>query len=106
MGDTAPPAGLVGHEAVIEGHPPLTDAGRSGEDLAGIFYRRGRSRLSRAAGVTGFQLLPRRWVVEPTLPWLNRNRRLAKSFETSIARATAWMYIASTQLLDRRLGYP
>jgi transposase len=55
--------------------------------------------VTRAAGVSGFQLLPRRWVVERTLAWLNRNRRLAKDFETSIASATAWIYIASTQLL-------
>jgi hypothetical protein len=48
MGDTAPPAGLVGHEAVIEGHPPLTDAGQSGEDLAGIFYTGGDDRDCRA----------------------------------------------------------
>src|SRR5689334_17862387 len=60
--------------------------------------------VTRAAGVTGFQLLPRRWVVERTLAWLNRNRRLAKDFETSIASATAWIYIASTQLLIRRLA--
>ena len=60
--------------------------------------------VTRAAGVAGFQLLPRRWVVERTLAWLNRNRRLAKDFETSIASATAWIYIASTQLLIRRLA--
>ena len=48
MGDTAPPAGLVGHEAVIEGHPPLTDAGQSGEDLAGIFCTGGDDRDCRA----------------------------------------------------------
>jgi transposase len=59
--------------------------------------------VTRAAGVTGFQLLPRRWVVERTLAWLNRNRRLAKDFETSITSATTWIYIASTQLLIRRL---
>ena len=52
----------------------------------------------------GFQLLPRRWVVERTLAWLNRNRRLAKDFEASIASAKAWVYIASVQLLVRRLG--
>jgi transposase len=34
--------------------------------------------VTRAAGVTGFQLLPRRWVVERTFAWLNRNRRLAE----------------------------
>ena len=59
--------------------------------------------VTRAAGVTGFHLLPRRWVVERTLAWLNRNRRLAKDFETSITSATTWIYIASTQLLIRRL---
>ena len=57
-----------------------------------------------AADATGFQLLPRRWVVERTLAWLNRNRRLAKDFEASIASAKAWVYIASVQLLVRRLG--
>ena len=36
--------------------------------------------IQRAADVTGFKLLPRRWVVERTLAWLNRNRRLAKDF--------------------------
>ena len=53
--------------------------------------------VKRAAEATGFQLLPRRWVVERTLAWLNRNRRLAKDFEASIASAKAWVYIASVQ---------
>ena len=57
-----------------------------------------------AGDAIGFQLLPRRWVVERTLAGLNRNRRLAKDFEASIARAKAWVYIASVQLLIRRLG--
>jgi transposase len=46
--------------------------------------------VKRAADAAGFQLLPRRWVVERTLAWLNRNRRLAKDFEASIASAKAW----------------
>jgi transposase len=60
--------------------------------------------VKRATAATGFQLLPRRWVVERTLAWLNRNRRLAKDFEASIASATTWIYIASVQLLIRRLA--
>jgi transposase len=45
-----------------------------------------------------------RRVVERTLAWLDRNRRLAKDFEASIARAKAWVYIALAQLLIRRLS--
>ena len=44
--------------------------------------------VKRAADAAGFQLLPRRWVVERTLGWLNRNRRLAKDFEATLASAT------------------
>jgi transposase len=58
----------------------------------------------RAANTDGFQLLPRRWVVERTLAWLNRNRRLAKDFEASIASAECWIMMASVKLLSRRLA--
>jgi len=60
--------------------------------------------VKRAADAAGFQLLPRRWVVERTFAWLNRNRRLAKDFEATIASAKAWVYITSVQLLIRRLA--
>jgi transposase len=60
--------------------------------------------VKRAADAIGLELLPRRWVVERTLAWLNRNRRLAKDFEASIASARAWVYIASMQFLIRRLA--
>src|ERR1700682_2833013 len=60
--------------------------------------------VKRAADAAGFQLLPRRWVVERTFAWLNRNRRLAKDFEASIASAKTWVYIASVQMLIRRLA--
>jgi transposase len=61
--------------------------------------------VKRPTGATGFQLLPRRWVVERTLAWLNRNRRLAKDFEASVASATTWIYIAAVQLIVRRMTW-
>jgi transposase len=52
----------------------------------------------------GFAVLPRRWVVERFFAWINRNRRLAKDFEGSVASATAFLYAASAMLLVRRLA--
>jgi len=52
----------------------------------------------------GFEVHPRRWVVERCFAWLNRNRRLAKDFEASIASATAFLYAASAAMLIRRMA--
>src|SRR5277367_2895221 len=60
--------------------------------------------IKRSDTAKGFELLPRRWVVERTIAWLNRNRRLAKDFEATIESATSWLYIASVKLLGRRLA--
>ena len=46
----------------------------------------------------------RRWVVERTLAWLGRNRRLAKDFEAAIESAEAWIMIASLQILVRSIA--
>ena len=85
----------------------FADGAYAGPKLEGALKRIGRWSLEivhRPAGVKGFQLLPRRWVVERTLAWLNRNRRLAKDFETAIETAEAWIFLASIQLLTRRLA--
>ena len=60
--------------------------------------------VRRLEATGGFQLLKRRWVVERTLAWLDRNRRLAKDFEASVESAVAWLLIASIKLLTRRLA--
>lgn len=60
--------------------------------------------VQRPEGVKGFLRLPRRWVVERTLAWFGRCRRLAKDFEGTIASATAWVLLASIRLLSRRLA--
>ena len=60
--------------------------------------------IKRSDTAKGFVVLPRRWVVERTIAWLNRNRRLAKDFEALISTSTTWVLIASVKLIMRRLA--
>ena len=80
---------------------------RSGDKLKGALRRFGKwtiEIIKRSDAAKGFEVLPRRWVVERTLAWLNRKRRLAKDFEQTIASAAAWLFIASIQLFARRIA--
>jgi putative transposase len=52
----------------------------------------------------GFQLLPRRWVVERTFAWLSQNRRMSKDYERLCATGEAFVYVAMTRLMVRRLA--
>ena len=56
--------------------------------------------------VKGFVALPKRWVVERTLGWINRARRLSKDFEVTIESALAWLQTALAFLIMRRLARP
>jgi transposase len=56
--------------------------------------------------IIGFVVLPKRWVVERTLGWISRARRLAKDFEATIASALAWLQLALAFLIIRRLARP
>ncbi len=46
----------------------------------------------------GFEVLPRRWVVERTFGWLCHNRRMSKDYERLCATAEAFVYVAMTRL--------
>lgn len=52
----------------------------------------------------GFQVLPRRWVVERTFAWLGRHRRLSKDYEALPATDEAWIYLAMSRLMVARLA--
>jgi putative transposase len=52
----------------------------------------------------GFTVLPRRWVVERTFSWLDQNRRLSKDYEKLTATSEAFVYVAMTRLMARRLA--
>jgi transposase len=57
--------------------------------------------VKRPAEQIGFQVLPRRWVVERTIAWINRCRRLSKDFEHLAKNSVAWIYWASIQRMLR-----
>jgi transposase len=85
----------------------LADGGYAGTKLKDALRRIGKwtvAIVKRSDTAKGFEVLPRRWVVERTLAWISRNRRLAKDFEQTIAFATAWLFIASIQLFIRRIA--
>jgi transposase len=87
----------------------FADGGYAGEKLASALAGHGQWQIEivkRSDRSAGFYVLPRRWVVERTFAWLNRNRRLAKDFEVTLASSQAWIYLASVQLLARRLTRP
>jgi putative transposase len=85
----------------------FADGGYAGRKLRTALTKIGKwtiQIIKRSDRAKGFEVLPRRWVVERTFAWLNRNRRLAKDFERTIESATAWLFMASIQLLTRRLA--
>ena len=52
----------------------------------------------------GFQVLPRRWVVERTFSWIDQNRRMSKDYERLSASGEALVYAAMIRLMMRRLA--
>jgi putative transposase len=53
----------------------------------------------------GFQVLPRRWVVERTFSWIDQNRRMSKDYERLLcASGEALVYAAMIRLMSRRLA--
>jgi transposase len=62
------------------------------------------TRLGHAS--KGFVVLPKRWIVEPTLAWLGRCRRLAKDWECLNRKALAFLRLASIRLMLRKLCNP
>ncbi|GJD65776.1 IS5 family transposase [Methylobacterium frigidaeris] len=55
-------------------------------------------------GQTGFAVQPRRWVIERTLGWISRCRRLARDHEATVSSALAFFVLAAAMVLVRRLA--
>ncbi len=62
--------------------------------------------VKRSDQAKGFLVLPKRWIVERSLAWLNRCRRLAKDWENLNRKALAFLRLASIRLMLRKLCNP
>lgn len=60
--------------------------------------------VKRNDDLKGFQVLPKRWIVERTFSWLNRNRRLSKDYERKANSSEAWIYFSMSILMLKRLN--
>lgn len=60
--------------------------------------------VKRPKEAKGFQVLPRRWVVERTFAWLCKFRRLSKDYESLPETSEAWAYAAMIHVMARRLA--
>jgi putative transposase len=59
--------------------------------------------ILRPVGARGYVHLPKRWLVERTFGWLGRYRRLSKDYERNPASSAAWIYLAMTHRMARKL---
>jgi len=85
----------------------FADGGYAGEKLANAIHEIDGPSIEivkRSDQAKGFVVIARRWVVERTFAWLNRCRRLAKDWETSISSSEAWLLIASIRQISRRIA--
>ncbi|HQR91229.1 MAG TPA: transposase, partial [Caulobacter sp.] len=85
----------------------FADGGYGGDKLKGRLTKVGQWTLQiikRSDRATGFEVLPRRWVVDRTFAWLGRCRRLAKDYEKTIASAEARIFVANLRILTRRVA--
>jgi putative transposase len=60
--------------------------------------------VEREAGAHGFQVQPRRWIVERSFARLSRNRRLAKDYERKVQTSETLIVVAAARLVLRRLA--
>lgn len=103
--------GILLMAALLKEHPLLrklyADGGYQGpkfrQALSRIMRKIKVEIVKRSDAASAFAVLPRRWVVERTIAWLNRCRRLAKDWECLNRNALAFLRWASVRLMLRRL---
>jgi putative transposase len=106
---------IKGARCLLSGLAPLlprltkiwADAAYRGQDLATWCQTESGWDLEvveRTPGQRGFSIQPRRWVVERSLSWISRNRRMSKDYERKVQTSETLIQVAMIRLLLARLG--
>ena len=85
----------------------FADGGYSGTLIGWTrrFFKRAKTVLEIVPKLgTGFQVLPKRWIVERTFAWLGKFRRLSKDYEVKTSHSEAFLYLAASKLMLQRLA--
>ncbi len=83
----------------------FADAGYQGPIMTERVATSGRRRLEivKRNDVPRFEVVPKRWIVERTLAWISRFRRLARDFERYARSVVAFLRLAMIRIMPRRL---
>jgi transposase len=86
----------------------FADAGYQGPKTAAAVAKTGTWKLQivKRNELHCFVVLPNRWIVERTLAWISRNRRLARDFERYARTAAAFIRLAMIRIMLQRLTRP
>ena len=78
------------------------DGGYAGQKMAFVIWRTGTWKLEivKRSDAAGFEVLPKRWIVERTFAWISRNRRLTRAFE----RYATWPFSTVVLATSSSLG--
>jgi transposase len=84
----------------------FADGAYAGRKMAMTVWRTGAWRLQivKRSDAAGFEVLPKRWIVERTFAWISRNRRLARDFERYATTVAAFFRLAMIRIMLRRLA--
>ena len=84
----------------------IGDGGYQGPKMTALVARTGAWRLEivKRSDLHRFVALPKRWIVERTLAWISRNRRLLRDYERHTRKAAAFVRLAMIRIMLRRLA--
>ena len=87
--------------AIFDRRPDTRDA-----KMAMTVWRTGAWSLQivKRSDAAGFEVPPKRWIVERTFAWISRNRRLARDFERYATTVAAFIRLAMIRIMLRRIA--